>query len=114
MRRVVVCIFLLTALTAKRLIKEFPEANKSDADLGLDKPAAVLSIWVDGIKKDEATNEKKDEKAKDDKSKDDKKGAGRTPGTSQYLQSVRVRFFPGADNWVALRIPLCTLGSAGR
>src|SRR5205807_2051272 len=65
---------LISSLTAKRLVKEFPDAKKSDADLGLDRPVAVVSLWVDGIKKEEAKEEKKDEKAKDEK-KDEKKDA---------------------------------------
>src|SRR5438132_459016 len=68
---------LITALTAKRPVKDFPEASKSDADLGLDKPAAVVSLWVEGIKKDEPKDEKKDDNkdaAKDGK-KDEKKDA---------------------------------------
>jgi hypothetical protein len=63
---------LLTALTNKRQIKEFVEASKTDADLGLDRPAVVLSLWTDGIKKEEKKEEKKDEKAKEEK-KDEKK-----------------------------------------
>jgi hypothetical protein len=64
---------LLDELEKKRQVKDFPEASKSDADLGLDKPTASISLWVDGIKKEE----KKDEKAKDEKKdqkKDDKAG----------------------------------------
>jgi hypothetical protein len=68
---------LLSALTVKRQVKDFPEASKSDADLGLDKPSAVISVWMEGIKieekkDDKAKDEKKDEK-KDDKAKDEKK-----------------------------------------
>jgi hypothetical protein len=59
---------LLSALTAKRQVKDFPEASRTDADLGLDKPSAVISLWTEGLKKEES----KDEKAKDDK-KDEKK-----------------------------------------
>jgi hypothetical protein len=65
---------LINALTAKRLVKDFPEAGKSDADLGLDKPAAVVSLWVDGIKKEEPKDEKKDDKSKEE-GKDGKKDA---------------------------------------
>src|SRR5262249_27879220 len=54
---------LLTALTAKRLIKEFPDAKKTDAELGLDRPSATASLWVEGVKKDEKKeDEKKEEK----------------------------------------------------
>src|SRR5262249_30033617 len=71
-------------LKTKRQIKEFPDPNKADADLGLDKPSATISIWVDGIKKEEKKTEKKDDKTteekkeskdekNDDKVKDDKK-----------------------------------------
>jgi hypothetical protein len=59
---------LLNALTVKRLIKEFPDAKKTDADLGLDRPSAIVSLWVEGIKKEEKKEEeKKDERAKDEK-----------------------------------------------
>jgi hypothetical protein len=64
---------LLSALTVKRQVKDFPESSKSDAELGLDKPSAVVSLWVEGLKKEEKKendkdkDEKKDEKAKDEK-----------------------------------------------
>jgi hypothetical protein len=70
---------LLSALTNKRQVKDFPEASKTDAALGLDKPTAVVSLWVEGIKKDEKKDETKDEKkddsteAKKDEAKDEKK-----------------------------------------
>lgn len=60
---------LLDSLLAKGLIREFPAASVSDAELGLDKPMAELSIWLDGLAKEEKKDEKKDEK------KEDKKGA---------------------------------------
>jgi Domain of unknown function (DUF4340) len=60
---------LLTALTKKREVKEFP--TKSDAELGLDKPAAVISLWSEGLKKPEKKEEAKDEK-KDAPKKDEK------------------------------------------
>src|SRR5262249_11314313 len=55
----------------KRQVKSFPDASKSDAELGLDKPTAEISIWVEGIKKEEKKEEKKDEKVAE--KKDDKK-----------------------------------------
>jgi hypothetical protein len=68
---------LLTELEKKRQVKDFPEATKTDADLGLDKPTATISLWVDGIKKEEKKDEKlKDEKnevKQDGKAKDEKK-----------------------------------------
>jgi hypothetical protein len=66
---------LLSSLTTKRQVKDFPEASKPDAALGLDKPTAVVSLWVEGIKKEDKKDEKKDE-AKDEKkdeAKDEKK-----------------------------------------
>src|SRR5262249_14958458 len=48
--------------------KNFPE-NKSEAEMGLDKPEAVVSIWADGIAKEEKDD--KDKKDKDDKDKKD-------------------------------------------
>jgi hypothetical protein len=63
---------LLTALANKRQVKDFPAASKSDAELGLDKPAVVVSLWADGIKKEEKKDEKKDDSATEAK-KDDKK-----------------------------------------
>jgi hypothetical protein len=58
---------LLTALTTKRQVKSFPDASRSDAELGLDKPTAEVSLWVDGVKKDEPKEEKKDQKAAEKK-----------------------------------------------
>lgn len=63
---------LLTALTTKRQVSDFPEAAKSDAELGLDKPAAVVTLWTDSIKKPKKDEDKKDE-AKDEAGKDEKK-----------------------------------------
>jgi hypothetical protein len=57
---------LLNALTVKGQVREFP--TKDDKELGLDKPAAVVSLWLGGIKRPDA-DEKKDDK------KDDKKDA---------------------------------------
>jgi hypothetical protein len=70
---------LLNALTVKRQVKDFPEASKSDAELGLDKPSAVVSLWAEGIKKEETKDEKgKGEKKgekKDGQAKEEKKDA---------------------------------------
>jgi hypothetical protein len=68
---------LLTALTVKRLVKEFPEASRTDAELGLDHPSVVLALWSEGVKKEEAKKdeekkEEKDKEAKKDEKKDDK------------------------------------------
>jgi hypothetical protein len=39
---------LLGVLTTKRLVKEFPK-KMTDAETGLDKPQAVVSIWTNGL-----------------------------------------------------------------
>ncbi len=66
---------VITKLTQKNIVRDFPATTSSPASLGLDKPSTIVSVWVDGIakeeKKDEKPEEKKEEK-KDDK-KDDKK-----------------------------------------
>lgn len=62
---------LLTALTEKHLIKDFPESARTDADLSFDRPSCVVSIWTEGLKKDEKKEEKKDDTKKEEK-KDDK------------------------------------------
>src|SRR5439155_26790 len=65
---------LLTLLTTKRQIRSFPDAKKSDADLGLDKPAAEISVWVEGVKPEEKKEEKeaKPEEKKAEKPADKK------------------------------------------
>lgn len=67
---------LMNALTVKRQVKDFPSASRPDAELGLDKPTAEISAWVDAIVKDEPKKEepKKDEPKKEEPKKDgDKK-----------------------------------------
>lgn len=64
---------LLMALTNKRQVKDFPDPKKTDAELGLDRPSAIVSLWTDGIKKEDKKEEKKDDKPKDEKAKDEKK-----------------------------------------
>ncbi|HEY8503872.1 MAG TPA: DUF4340 domain-containing protein [Gemmataceae bacterium] len=54
---------LLSALTRPNLIKDFPAAGKSDAEMGFDNPQAEVKLWVEGIvreKKEEAKQEKKE------------------------------------------------------
>ncbi|HTK77574.1 MAG TPA: DUF4340 domain-containing protein [Gemmataceae bacterium] len=66
---------LLNELSGRRLVKEFPDPTATDAALGLDKPAATVSIWVNGIVPEEKKEEKKDEKKDEakDKAKDESK-----------------------------------------
>jgi hypothetical protein len=69
---------LLKALTAKKQVKEFP--TQAAKELGLDKPTAEISLWVDGIEA-KKPEEKKEEPKKDDakdKKKDDKKDEKKT------------------------------------
>jgi hypothetical protein len=60
---------LLTALNAKRTVRSFPDPAK-EKEYGFDKPESVVSIWVEGIQKDE---EKKEDKAAESKDKKDEK-----------------------------------------
>jgi hypothetical protein len=70
---------LLTALTAKRQIKTWPDPKdpkNSDKELEFDHPTAVISLWENGIVPPEKKEEKKDDNKKDDKKtekKEDKK-----------------------------------------
>ncbi len=65
---------LVNALVQKRQVKEFP-SGKTDSQLGLDNPTVTVSLWADGLKKEEKKDEKKDDKDGDkkDEKKDDKK-----------------------------------------
>ena len=49
---------LLRGLATKRQVSGFPEKDKTDKELGLDKPSGEVSLWVDGLKKDEKDKEK--------------------------------------------------------
>lgn len=89
---------LVKALNVKRQIKEFP-ADKSDADLGFDKPAVVLSAWVDGIKKEDTKDDvdKQHEKSDDKKDKKDAPGGGRKapesePKLKEQTPAVKLTF----------------------
>jgi hypothetical protein len=57
---------LLTALSQKRQIQDFPDPSK-EPEYGFDKPAAVLSIWVDGVVRDEEKKAGEPEKKPDEK-----------------------------------------------
>ena len=98
---------LLTSLTAKRLVKDFPATAKTDADLGFDKPTAVVSLWTDGVKKDEKPAEeakkeddkdaaKKDEARKDgdkkEAEKDAKKPASQQPALKDPKPTIKLTF----------------------
>jgi len=71
---------LITILTDRRKEIIFLDPDKSkDAELGLDKPAAVVSLWVDGLvkeeKKDDTKDEEKDKDAKKVEKPEEKKAA---------------------------------------
>jgi hypothetical protein len=98
---------LLSALTAKRQVKDFPAFSKTDAELGLDKPTATVSLWLEGIKKEEKKEEKidetKNEKTKEpekskesdknkDKKEEPKKTAQAEPALKDEKPTVRLVF----------------------
>jgi hypothetical protein len=93
---------LLRALNAKRQVESFPDPAK-EGELGFDKPSAVVSLWVDGLKKEE---EKKDEKkdAKPDEKKDKpeaKKDA--EPELKDPKPTVKLTFGKKDNNLVYVR-----------
>lgn len=49
---------LLRGLATKRQVTAFPAADKTDKELGLDTPSGEVSLWVEGLKKDEKDKEK--------------------------------------------------------
>jgi hypothetical protein len=63
---------LVNLLTQKGQVRTFVDDPTKKASLELDKPVAVVSVWVDGIVKEEKKDDKKDGDKKDEK-KDDKK-----------------------------------------
>jgi hypothetical protein len=87
---------LLRAVTAKRLIKEFPDPKSDEKTLGFDQPTAVLSLWTDGIQKEEKKEEEKKDEAKEgdkkdsgkkDDKKDEKKEEKKDPNAKPRLKS---------------------------
>jgi hypothetical protein len=93
---------LLEALTAKRLVKEFPDPKADDKALGLDSPSAVVSVWVEGVqkeeKKEDKTDENKDKKdsgkggAKKDEKKEEKKDPNAPPKLKSETPTVKLTF----------------------
>jgi hypothetical protein len=61
---------LVDAITGKKQVKTF--VDKEDG-LEFDKPAAVVSVWIDGVKKEEKKEEKKDEEKKEGDKPEEKK-----------------------------------------
>ncbi len=89
---------LLNDLTRKRQVKNFP-SEKREGDLGFDRPTAEVSLWVDGLKKDDKKDEKKEEK-KDDKKEEKKeeKKADDEPALKSDKPAVRLVFGKKEDN----------------
>jgi Domain of unknown function (DUF4340) len=98
---------LINSVTAKRLVKDFPPTSKTDAELGFDKPTAVISLWTDGVKKedkpaddakkeDEKDPAKKDEAKKDgekkDANKDAKQPASQQPALKDPKPTIKLTF----------------------
>jgi hypothetical protein len=99
---------LIDALTEKKQVKTF--VDKEDG-LGFDKPLAVVSLWYEGVQKEEKKEDKKDEKkeekkeekkdATEPKLKSDKPGAALTFGKRDRDKSlVYVRREAGPDRTV--------------
>src|SRR5207249_2180011 len=85
---------LLAALTAKRQIQSFPDPKTDEKTLGFDPPSAVVSLWEDGIKKDEKkdeTNEKKTTE-KEEKKEPEKKDANARPKLKSDKPTVKLTF----------------------
>jgi hypothetical protein len=89
---------LISILKAKRQV-EFPEPLK-ETDLAFDKPQAVVSLWLDGIQKEEKKDEKKDGKPgeKKDEKKEEKKEADTEPKLKTDKPTVRLTFGK-KDKW---------------
>jgi hypothetical protein len=78
---------LTTQLTQKGIVRSFPDSKTDLATLGLDKPSAVVSLWVDGLAKEEP----KEEKAKDkpEEKKDEKKDEKKTDKKDQKVDEKK-------------------------
>jgi hypothetical protein len=83
---------VVTLLNEKGLVKSFPTTT-NPTELGLNNPSAVVSLWVDGVAKD-------DEKKAEDK-KDDKKGG--KPKLKADKPTVRLTFDAVQDKLVAVK-----------
>ncbi len=83
---------LIEAISGKKQVKTFA-ANEDG--LEFDKPAAVVSVWIDGIKKEEKKeDEKKDGDKKDEKKeeKKDEKKEEKEPTLKSDKPSVKLTF----------------------
>ncbi len=95
---------LLRDLTSSHQIKTFPDPKTKLESLELDKPTAVLSLWIDGIAKEEKkADDKKDEAKKEDTkdsktddkkeaAKDDKKPQDKEPKLKTDKPTIQLSF----------------------
>ncbi len=94
---------LLRTLTAKRQVESFPDPAK-EAELGFDKPTAVVSLWTDGLKKEEEKkDENKDADKKEKEKQDAKKDAGAEPKLKDAKPTVKLTFGKRDGNVVYVR-----------
>jgi hypothetical protein len=91
---------LVTLLTQKRNINSFPE-NPKEADLGLDKPAAVVSLWVDGLVKDEPKPKEKDKEKEKEKEKEKKEAKPKLKDEAK--PTVRLSFGKREGDYVVVK-----------
>jgi Domain of unknown function (DUF4340) len=105
---------VVNQLTQKNIVRAFPPLNADQAKLGLDKPTAVVSLWVDGVVKDEKKEEKPDEKKEDKKdektaekkdAKKDEKKEEKKPARPKLKDqpTVRLSFGNVDSNLVAVK-----------
>jgi hypothetical protein len=99
---------LIALLTQKNIVRTFPDTKADLASLGLDKPAAVVSMWVGGITKEEKKEEKPDEKKegkKDDKKdeKKDEKKSTKPKLSNPEKPTIRLSFGNVDGNLVAIK-----------
>src|SRR5438552_12117562 len=81
-------------LNNRRQVKDFPDPAKS-GEYGFDKPSAVVSVWVEGVQKDEED----DKEAKKDQKKDEKKDA-EAPKLKSDKPTVKLTFGKSANGVV--------------
>jgi hypothetical protein len=95
---------LLRALTAKRQVESFPDPSK-EAELGFDKPTAVVSLWTDGLaKEDQKKDETKDAKLDEKKDKaEPKKDANAEPKLKDAKPTVKLTFGKKDNNVLYVR-----------
>jgi hypothetical protein len=79
---------LVGAFTDKKAWKKFVD---KEVGLDFDKPQAVVSIWIDGVKKEEKKDEKKDGEKKDAEKKEEKK-EDKEPALTSDKPTVKLTF----------------------